>query len=314
MNKLSLIEADFLEAGSGPVVMLIHSSVSGARMWRRLMEDLKDDFHVRAVNLYGYGGTPRWLSDTPQSLDDQARLVETALPTNADTVCFVGHSFGGSVAMKLAARLSGRVSKLVLLETNPFYLLKQSGRADAFAEAMDLRNCVKKFGALGEWARAAEQFADYWGGAASWQNMSAERRNTFVEALKPNYFEWDAVMDETTPVEQWARLLPRSTLLVSDPNTVLPIREITAILRRSCPIWTYKEIAGRGHMAPLTRPDLVNPLLKAFLRMEPCDDRVSLKDMPRTIASGANAFDQKFVCGDRALMLPLAGLAYDKHH
>jgi pimeloyl-ACP methyl ester carboxylesterase len=275
MNKLPTIKADFLEAGSGPVVMLVHSSVSGARQWRRLMDDLKDDFHVRAVNLYGYGRTPPWLIDAPQSLDDQARLVETALPTNADTVCLVGHSFGGSVAMKLAAGLSGRVTRLVLLETNPFYLLKQSGRADAFAEAMDLRNCIKKFGALGKWAKAAEQFADYWGGAGSWENMPAGRRNAFAEALKPNYFEWGAVMDETTPVEQWARLLPRSTLLVSDPDTVFPIREITAILRRSCPMWTYKEIAGGGHMAPLTRPDLINPLVKSFLRLQLGDDRAS---------------------------------------
>jgi pimeloyl-ACP methyl ester carboxylesterase len=258
------------------VVMLVHSSVSGARMWHRLMDDLKDDFHVRAVNLYGYGMTPPWLIDAPQSLDDQARLVETALPNNADTFCLVGHSFGGSVAMKLAAGLSGRVSRLVLLETNPFYLLKQSGRADAFAEAMDLRNCIKEFGALGEWATAAEQFADYWGGAASWQNMPAERRCAFAEALKPNYSEWDAVMDETTPVEEWARLLPRSTLLVSDPNTVFPIREITAILRRSCPKWTYKEIAGGGHLAPLTRPDLINPLVRSFLQSQLGDDRSSL--------------------------------------
>jgi pimeloyl-ACP methyl ester carboxylesterase len=287
MNKLPTNKADYLEAGSGPVIMLVHSSVSGARQWRRLMDDLKDDFHVRAVNLYGYSKTPSWLSDVPQSLDDQARLVETALPTNADTFCLVGHSFGGSVAMKVAARLSGKVTKLVLLETNPFYLLEQSGRDDAFTEAMDLRNSIKKFGALGEWARAAEQFADYWGGAGSWQNMSAERRNTFVEAMKPNYFEWDAVMDETTPVEQWARLLPRSTLVVSDPNTVLPIREITAILRRSCPMWSFKEIAVGGHMAPLTRPDLVNPLVKAFLQMELCDDQASPMHASRTIASGA---------------------------
>jgi pimeloyl-ACP methyl ester carboxylesterase len=276
--------------------MLIHSSVSGARMWRRLMDDLKDDFHVRAVNLYGYGSTPRWPSDTPQSLDDQARLVESALPTNAETVCLVGHSFGGSVAMKLVARLSNRVTKLVLLETNPFYLLQQSGRAEAFAEAMELRNYVKKFGALGQWATAAEQFADYWGGAGSWQNMSAERRNTFVEALKPNYFEWDAVMQETTSVEQWARLLPRSTLLVSDPNTVLPIREITAILRQACPIWTYKEIVGGGHMAPLTRPDLVNPLVRAFLRRELCDDRASPTHASRIIASGATRPSAHHAC------------------
>src|SRR5215510_13685385 len=116
MNKLPTIKADFLEAGSGPVFMLVHSSVSGARQWRRLMDDLKDDFHVRAVNLYGYGRTPPWSVDAPQSLDDQAHLVETALPPHADTFCLVGHSFGGSVAMKLAARLSGRVAGLVLLE------------------------------------------------------------------------------------------------------------------------------------------------------------------------------------------------------
>lgn len=275
MDKLPTIRADFLEAGFGPMVMLVHSSVSGARMWRRLIDDLKDEFHVRAVNLYGYGRTPPWSGAAPQCLDDQARLVETALPADADRVCLVGHSFGGSVAMKLAARLSGRVTKLVLLETNPFYLLEQAGRTDAFAEAMKLRNCVKKFGALGEWATAAEQFADYWGGVGSWENMPTERRNTFVEALKPNYSEWDAVMDETTPVEQWARLLPRSTLVVSDPHTVLPIREITALLRRTCPMWTYKEIAGGGHMAPLRRPDLINPVVRAFLRLQLSDGRAS---------------------------------------
>ena len=77
--------------------------------------------------------------------------------------------------MKAAARMAGRVDKLVLLETNPFYLLAH-GRTDAFTEAMDLRNCIKKFGALGQWAMAAERFADYWGGAGTWQDMPSERR------------------------------------------------------------------------------------------------------------------------------------------
>lgn len=266
MNEIPAAEVDFLEAGSGPAVMLVHSSVSGARQWRRLIDDLKPDFHVRAVNLFGYGKTPPWSNESTQSLDDQARLVEAALPTNVDTFSLVGHSFGGSVAMKLAARLSDRVAKLVLLETNPFYLLKQAGRADAFAEATDLRDYIKKFGALGKWVTAAERFADYWGGTGSWAGMSPERRQAFAEALKPNYFEWDAVMNETTSVEQWARLLPDATLIVSDPNTVLPIREITALLRQSCPKWIYEKIASGGHMAPLTRPDLINPLVQSFLR------------------------------------------------
>jgi pimeloyl-ACP methyl ester carboxylesterase len=266
MWKSRPINVDFVGAGSvGPVVMLVHSSVSGARQWRRLMEDLRDRFRVRAVNLFGYGKTPPWPAEATQSLDDQARLVEAALPADAGEIYLVGHSFGGSVAMKAAARLAGRVARLVLLETNPFYLLAQSGRIDAFAEAMELRDCVKKFGALGEWATAAEKFADYWGGAGTWREMTLERRSAFAEALKPNFFEWDAVMNEATSVEQWASLLPRATLLVCDPGTVLPIREIAALLRRSGPGWTYTEVPGAGHMAPLTRPDLINPLVGSFL-------------------------------------------------
>jgi pimeloyl-ACP methyl ester carboxylesterase len=114
------IEVDYIEAGSaGPAVMLVHSSVAGARQWRRLMEDLKDGFRVLAVSLFGYGKTPAWPGGANQSLDDQARLVEAALPADAEEVYLVGHSLGGSVAMKVAARLQGRVTKLVLLEPNP---------------------------------------------------------------------------------------------------------------------------------------------------------------------------------------------------
>jgi pimeloyl-ACP methyl ester carboxylesterase len=100
----------------------VHSSASGARQWRGLIDDLKSEFHVRAVNLFGY--MARRLAGRPrQSLADQARLVEAALPAGADKICVVGHSFGGAVAMKVAAHLSGRVAKLVLLEPIPFHLL-----------------------------------------------------------------------------------------------------------------------------------------------------------------------------------------------
>jgi pimeloyl-ACP methyl ester carboxylesterase len=258
-------KVDFIEAGSGAPVILVHSSVSGARQWRRLMEDLRGDFLVRAVNLFGYGETPPWSSDGAQRLEDQAALVEAVLPADAEEICLVGHSFGGSVAMKAAALLSSRVKRLVLLEPNPFYLLRQAGHAAAFAEIMVLRDLVKSHGALGAWPTAAEGFADYWGGAGTWQKMPIERREAFATALKPVFSEWDAVMDETTPVTRWAELLPRATLVASDPRTVRPIREITALLRKACPAWTYEEIAAGGHMAPLSRPDLVNPIIRSFL-------------------------------------------------
>jgi pimeloyl-ACP methyl ester carboxylesterase len=264
---------DVVEAGTaGPTVMLVHSSVSGARQWTRLIDDLKDRFRVRAVNLFGYGKTPAWPAGRAQTLDDQARLVEAALPSDAGEICIVGHSFGGTVAMKAAARLRGRVGKLVLLETNPFNLLAQHGCTAAFAEAKALRDCVKHNGDRGDWTIAAEKFADYWCGAGTWHGMKPERRAAFAQAMRANAFEWDAAMNDTTTAEQWAALLPKDTLLIADSRSALPIREITAILRRACPAWTYRDVPGAGHMAPLTRPDLINPLVRAFLCTKSCPD------------------------------------------
>ena len=37
---MKIEETDFIEAGTGEKVILIHSSVAGAKQWRRLMETL----------------------------------------------------------------------------------------------------------------------------------------------------------------------------------------------------------------------------------------------------------------------------------
>ena len=95
--------------------------------------------------------------------------------------------------------------------------------------------------------------------------MPADRRATFVAALRPNFFEWDAVIDEETPLERWGELLPRVTMYLYDPGTTLPIRETVELLRGAHPHWMFREIASGGHMAPLTRPDLVNPIIAEFL-------------------------------------------------
>ena len=59
--------------------------------------------------------------------------------------------------------------------------------------------------------------------------------------------------------------LTAKTLLVSDRATRLSIREIVAIFTQACPHWSFRTVADGGHMAPLTRPDLVNPIVREFL-------------------------------------------------
>jgi pimeloyl-ACP methyl ester carboxylesterase len=251
---------DCLEAGSGPLVVLIHSSVASARQWRKLIEVLKAEYHVKAVQLFGYGETPQWSSPGRQSLADQAELVESLISDAAVSIDLVGHSFGGAVAMKTAARLGSRVRRLVLLEPNPFDLLRQGGRAEAYQEIQELRDTIKAYGAADNWLPAAERFAEYWGGVGTWAAMDDQRRFTFATALKPNFHEWDAIMDESTTLHEWSELAPRSTTVVYDPNTVRPIREIVELMKHGTP-WDVRSIPQGGHMAPLTHPDVVNPIV-----------------------------------------------------
>jgi pimeloyl-ACP methyl ester carboxylesterase len=257
--------AEILEAGTGPVVGLVHSSVAGARQWRRLMEEMQDRYRLVAVSLYGYDGTPAWDGPGRQTLEDQARLVVEALPGNASNVHLVGHSLGGTVAMKAASLLGARMGRLVLLEPNPFPLLDGNGHSEAFAESLALRAWIKQCGETGNWEVAAERFADYWGGRGSWAAMTEERRVAFAGRLPPNFHEWDAVMDDPTTLEEWAQSLPAKTMLVWAENTVRPIREIAELFRECCPSWRFEKIATGGHMAPLTHPDTVNPLISSFL-------------------------------------------------
>jgi len=229
------------------------------------MDELSDGFQLLAVNLYGYGGTEPWSGTQEQALVDQANLLSAILPDAASRFSIVGHSFGGSVAMKAAEVFQDRIDKLVLIEPNPFYLLSQEGRDEAFSEALALRNCIKENGGADDWEAAAAVFADYWTGDGSWDAMSEDRRSKFAKALQPNYHEWDAVINEITPLAKWREVLPSSTTVISAEDTVRSIRQIVDLFEQKCPDWNFEKIGQGGHMAALTRPEIVNPIIRTAL-------------------------------------------------
>jgi pimeloyl-ACP methyl ester carboxylesterase len=255
-----------LEAGSGPLVVLVHSSMAGARQWSGLMGELERDALVRAVNLFGYGSTPVWSQSRAASLDDFAALVAEAIPASASGVHLVGHSLGGAIAMHAAShQLRGRVASLTLIEPSLFFLLEQSGRLDAYCEIATVLEyavgCVRE----GFCTAAAECFIDYWQGVGSWAATPAPRREAFARMAKLMPPEATALLDSDTDAESWIATLPRDTLLISSRNTTRPSAAIIAALRELRPDWQSESVAEGGHMAAATHPQLINPLIRRFL-------------------------------------------------
>jgi pimeloyl-ACP methyl ester carboxylesterase len=259
---------DFIEAGAGPLVVLVHSSMAGARQWSPLMRDLEGRYLVRAINLFGYGGTPAWTLPEPPSLDDFADLIVRAVPTAA-RVHLIGHSFGGAVAMQAAAhRLRGRVDRLILIEPSLFYLLKVGGRHEAFAEIQALAEWMREQAAAGTMDAAAERFINYWTGPGAWAASSPQRRSAYADAVRVVLREWDVILDGDTTLDQWRDRLPPRTLIISSSRPRDPSCGVMDVLSEACSDWTVDRTPEGGHMAPITHPHLVNTSIAGFLKSE----------------------------------------------
>ncbi len=256
---------DFLEAGTGSPVVLVHSSMAGAHQWSALMRELEGRFLVRAVNLFGYGGTPAWSRPEPPSLDDYAELVVRAVPRTARGVRLVGHSFGGAVAMRAAERLGARVESLVLVEPSLFYLSNTAGRDEAFGEIQALAERMKELAEGGAATRAAHHFIDYWAGPGAWAASSPQRQSIYTAFVRVVLHEWDTILVGDATPEQWRERLPARTLIISSPKPMDPSRAVMETLAEACSDWAVEHLSEGGHLAPITHPHVVNPIIARFL-------------------------------------------------
>ena len=262
--KAGAFDLEYSDTGAGPAVILIHSSASGLRQWRALVERLRDRYRVIAVNLFGYGNTSPWPGMRPLTDADQAELVAAAAALASEPVALVGHSLGGAVALEAAAQLGNRVRVLVAFEPILFGHLKTHGPASAYDEIAKLARRYGELAQAGDWNAAGELFVDYWTGAGTWAAMPDERRQNTMAMLPPVVHEWDMATTGLRPLEGW-RAITAPVHLIHAADTRAPTRAIVELLAKAYPDWHVDEVPSGGHMAPLTRPDLVNPLIVAAI-------------------------------------------------
>ena len=105
----------YLTAGQGPAVLLLHGYTQTSRMWRPLIEKLKEKFSVYAPDLPGIGD-----SDIPKSGADMKtaaiRIHALAKSLGITKARVVGHDIGLMVAYAYAAQFPAEVEKLVVMD------------------------------------------------------------------------------------------------------------------------------------------------------------------------------------------------------
>ena len=112
------IATNYLQAGEGPPVVLVHGSgpgVSAWTNWRLNITALAQRFTVYAPDLVGFGFTQRPAGTTYDLPTWRAHLLGFLDALGLDRPSLVGNSFGGGLALSTATVAPDRVDKLVLM-------------------------------------------------------------------------------------------------------------------------------------------------------------------------------------------------------
>nr|WP_232329665.1 alpha/beta hydrolase [Nocardia violaceofusca] len=111
-------EIFFVEAGSGPVVVLLHGGgpgASGVSNYSRNIEVLAQRFRVIVPDMPGYGRSSKWV-DRSDPFGDLAAAVGGLLDElDIPKADLIGNSYGGAAALRLAMDRPEKVGRMVLM-------------------------------------------------------------------------------------------------------------------------------------------------------------------------------------------------------
>lgn len=246
-------------AGEGPPVVFVHSTGLSGRQWRRWAEAMPM-FRTLALDLPGIGGSGPWAGSGSSMDEDLAAVIEVV--REHGPAHLVGHSYGGVLALHVAADHPELVRRVVVYEPPVISLLATGGPEDQ---------------ALGDAAMPAgfmdpdrmgtepwlEAFVDWWNGPGAWAQLGEPVRRSFLAVAAKVAGEVYGLSLDRMTLDGYGRSEAPTLLLRSDRVPPSIDRALTRL--GSLPNVRTQVVPGGSHMSPLTGPDRLVPLAVAHL-------------------------------------------------
>lgn len=104
----------YQHCGTGPAILFLHNGGASSTIWRHQVADLATRFQTVAVDLPGFGCSPRPVDGI--DLDGQVELLAALIrELELDPVLVVGNCMGSNIAVQLATEHPRLVAGLVLV-------------------------------------------------------------------------------------------------------------------------------------------------------------------------------------------------------
>lgn len=252
------------DAGAGPVILMLHPMLGHGGSFRAIAKDFPE-YRVILPDLPGHGQTDFDPDDSPIQAQSVA-LAEALLRGIEGEIHLVGHSFGGTVATRLAASAPDRFASLTLIEPVWFGFLEDAGHPGYETERAANRTFIDAV-MSGDEDRATTLFMARWGGPIPFEAMPRAMQD-YVRAriglIKASAIEVGMVPGPRFHLSEIARL-PERMLLIEGADSPTAIHDIQDVLAQSFPQAQRLTIPGAGHMLPLTHAKEVSRALRALI-------------------------------------------------
>jgi pimeloyl-ACP methyl ester carboxylesterase len=263
-------EVSYVEAGSGPLLLLIHGMAGTAENWQSVIEPLALRNRVIAPDFPGHGLSEPGGGD--YSLGSLASgLRDLMLTLGHERATLAGHSLGGGVALQFTYQFPEMVERLVLVssgglgpDVSPILRAAALPGADLFISAT--AGVGQRAGSLvgrGMGMLGMRPSADVAEVARGYASLSdPERRKAFLATLRSvvgTEGQRVAALDRLYLAEELPLLI-----VWGDRDPIIPVEHAEAA-HRELPNSRLEIFEGVGHVPQLERPGTFIAALQRFL-------------------------------------------------
>ncbi|CCK82214.1 alpha/beta fold hydrolase [Desulfobacula toluolica] len=252
--------------GNGPCIVLLHSSMSSKNQWKPLISLMAPKFQLISIDLSGYGDNDLPMNHQTFSTDDEICLVSGIIEKeigNTEPFQLVAHSYGGAIALKMAAELPHRVASLTLFEPVPFHLLHPDEPACIEITSIidQLTRALKE-----ENKRSATQlFIDYWSEKGTFEKLKPVNKDALINYIDKVVLDFQALINESLTLEDYSNINIPVCLIKGEKSPLSAVR-LFRILAKTLPEPFLYSVPG-GHMSPVTDFKTVNSIIEQFLTL-----------------------------------------------
>ncbi|MEO0410361.1 MAG: alpha/beta fold hydrolase BchO [Pseudomonadota bacterium] len=251
--------------GQGPQILLLHGSGATTHSFAGLLPLLADSFEVIALDLPGHGFTSPLKSSQPTLPGVSQAIAALLKAENVDPALVVGHSAGGAIAVRLAAKQLIDPAGVISIN-GAFYPFPGAAALmfPAFAKVLFLNPFVPSLVARSASnPRRVAKLIDSTGSTLDAAGLELYRRalssKNHVEGTLAMMANWDLV-----PMEEALKMLqlPVLQIIGGKDKTIRPsaAQKTASLLKQGQLI----EFDGRGHLVHEEVPNKVADVIYQF--------------------------------------------------